>query len=243
MKRQKKGKYLSLQLFNFEGLSSKLRAFTEMGRRPLSSRLHAPVFMRHMGSGADLGFSLVPDFSTYCLIAVWGDIEHARLHLEDQNFAPNWKEYSKERMQFLLKCTKVHGQWDGQNMLQETDPVSEGEPVLVLTRARLKFNKLGRFWNHVPMSSRAIANADACLFSKGIGEWPLISLATISVWEDPEKMRSFAYGNTAHAEIVKKVREEGWFSEELFARFSIMEVNGSYNELKLKDALHAKTES
>ena len=34
--------------------------------------------------------------------------------------------------------------------------------------------------------------------------------------------RDFAYKNKAHSEIIKKTKERGWYSEDLFARFNII---------------------
>jgi hypothetical protein len=43
-----------------------------------------------------------------------------------------------------------------------------------------------------------------------------------------EQMKTFAYGSK-HAEVIKKTRSEDWYSEELFARFRIIESSGTVN--------------
>ena len=53
----------------------------------------------------------------------------------------------------------------------------------------------------------------------GIGENPITQQATVSVWEDVESMKKFAYLQAGHREIVQRTRQRGWYSEELFARF------------------------
>ena len=58
---------------------------------------------------------------------------------------------------------------------------------------------------------------DALLFSKGIGEFPLLMQATYSLWSNAKAMMNYAYQNPKHTEMVKN--RTGWYSEELFARF------------------------
>ena len=40
------------------------------------------IFYKLLGTGAGEGFSLVPDFSTYAVLAVWNDYEHAKKFIE-----------------------------------------------------------------------------------------------------------------------------------------------------------------
>lgn len=238
-----KGRYLTLQLLRFAGGNAKFRAFTDMGRRLVKKRVAAPVFIRHMGSGAGQGFSLQPDLSTYALVAAWQSAEEAEQHLQGHNYAAPWSEYCEEKMQLLLECSQVHGKWGRKEILSGRQNPTVMEPFAVLTRARIKTSKLWRFWKHVPKSSAAIANAEGCIFSKGIGEWPLITLATISIWDSAEKMQSFAYGDSTHGKIVEKARKEGWFSEELFARFNIVNAQGTFKGFSAKQMTNAKTQS
>ncbi|NJN33402.1 MAG: hypothetical protein HC817_03255 [Saprospiraceae bacterium] len=40
-------------------------------------------------------------------------------------------------------------------------------------------------------------------------------------------MMDYAYKSPHHAEVVRKTRELGWYSEELFARFRVVDTEGS----------------
>jgi hypothetical protein len=63
--------------------------------------------------------------------------------------------------------------------------------------------------------------------SIGIGEAPFFMQATFSIWESVDDVVAFAYKDAEHAEVVKLTRDENWYSEELFARFIIIEVSGN----------------
>jgi heme-degrading monooxygenase HmoA len=74
-----------------------------------------------------------------------------------------------------------------------------------------------------------MTDAPGYITSFGVGEAPVYRQATFSVWESMEHMKAFAYGSKQHAEVIKKTRSEGWYSEELFARFRIIESKGTIN--------------
>jgi hypothetical protein len=210
-----------------------MSALKDMGLRSLGNQRKAPVFSRHMGSGAGRGFSLWPDWSTYAYFAVWESPDDADDHLSGENFSLPWAAYAQEKLCVRLRCVQVHGEWDGDQPLRAISPEGSGR-IAVLTRARVRFSRLHRFWAHVGQAARAIGEAPGCIFTKGIGEWPLAMQATFSIWESAEAMKEFAYADSGHKEIVQKTRRENWYSEDMFARFEIESLSGSYRDLKTK---------
>ena len=78
------------------------------------------------------------------------------------------------------------------------------------------------FWRAVPAASKAIIQAKGVSFYKGIGEWPFIQQATVSIWENFEAVNTFAYKGKQHATIVRKTREKKWYKEDLFSRFYLL---------------------
>ncbi len=227
------GSYASFQLFRFSGLKERLAAFRDMGVRALEQEHRAPVFSRHLGSGAGSGFSLWPDWSTYGYFATWQSEEELDMHLQEKNYSLPWSNYAVEQLKVGLQCVQVHGKWDGAQPLKEASVDHQGR-IAVLTRARVRGLRLHRFWSHVGQAARAIEDAPGCLFTKGVGEWPLAMQATFSIWESLDAMRHFAYTDKGHREIVEKTRREKWYSEDMFARFEIKSISGSYRDLKMK---------
>ena len=74
----------------------------------------------------------------------------------------------------------------------------------------------------MPAASKAIEKAVGVHYFKGIGEWPFIQQATVSIWENFESVNTFAYKDKAHAAIVKKTRQMKWYKEDLFSRFQLL---------------------
>ena len=74
-------------------------------------------------------------------------------------------------------------------------------------------------------------NAAGLLYSKGIGEVPFLQMATFSIWNDLESMMQVAYKNEEHQNAIEMTRQLNWYSEELFARFSLYKVNGRWEGL------------
>jgi heme-degrading monooxygenase HmoA len=66
-------------------------------------------------------------------------------------------------------------------------------------------------------------------YTVGIGEAPVGLQATFSLWESESAMTSFAYRGDPHREAMRRTLETGWYAEELFARFRIVESSGTIN--------------
>lgn len=174
------------------------------------------LFFKLMGTGGGFGFSLKPDFRTYCLFIVWKDGAAAKSYTQSEAYL-HFNKNCKTNFTYWLGCVQSRGTWGGTNPLTDTFTY-HGGPIMVLTRARVNWSKILRFLWQTPAASGSLEGAEGLLFTKGIGEWPLIEQATFSFWENAEHMKNYAYKN-AHLKIVKRVKKENWYKEELFARF------------------------
>jgi heme-degrading monooxygenase HmoA len=101
-------------------------------------------------------------------------------------------------------------------------------PVAVLTRATIRIKRLRAFWGAVPATTRELDAAEGLVASIGTGEAPWLRPATFSIWRDEIAMRRFAYRAAAHREAIRRRTEEGWYAEELFARFVPIKSEGSW---------------
>jgi heme-degrading monooxygenase HmoA len=97
----------------------------------------------------------------------------------------------------------------------------------VLTRATIRLNRLQNFWQHVDGVAKHMTTAEGFITSLGIGEVPWIKQATFSIWESKESMKAFSYKMREHVDVIKKTREEKWYSEDMFVRFKILHSIGS----------------
>jgi heme-degrading monooxygenase HmoA len=66
---------------------------------------------------------------------------------------------------------------------------------------------------------------------------PWIKQATFSIWQSKAAMKQFAYQMKEHAEVIRKTRQDNWYSEEMFIRFKIL---ASFGSLHGKNPLAGK---
>jgi len=185
--------------------------------KTIGKELQGTTFAKLLGTGGGkFGFSIKPDFSTYALLCVWEDASKAKT-LETHPIFRQLEEKSHTSDTYYMLCTQSHGAWNGINPLQPSADYKSG-PMFTLTRASLSAPKLFAFWTHVPATTRALEKSRGLLFSKGVGELPIVEQATFSHWEDAESMMDFAY-KSEHTKVLIKAKKEKWFKEELFARF------------------------
>jgi spheroidene monooxygenase len=201
-------------------------AFTLMGFQGLMRGKNMPAgAVRLLGCGGKDGFSIVPDFTRYCLFYAVDD-PSAEARLQATRLWRLVAEPSIETVHFRLRPATGHGSWDGaEPFVYSQDNLGEC-PFVVLTHARVHRSKAPAFWRSVPAVRAHLGEAAGCPFHIGFGEHPLLTLATFSVWTDLAAMRAFAYGKTAHHATQRAARAEHWLAESLFVRFEIERVSG-----------------
>jgi hypothetical protein len=204
-------------------------ALAQMATAPRQlQRVAGLQFFQLLGSGADNGFGFWPNLRRYGLLATWARAEDAAAFFAAH---PVWAAYaqrSTETWTAELVPLQAHGAWDGVNPFAEA--VTKGQPegpVAVLTRASIRLRRAARFWRFVEPTSRALAGAEGLRLAIGLGELPLVRQATFSVWESVAAMQQYAYRDVRHREVIHLTRREGWYGEELFARFQVVKSTGT----------------
>jgi len=219
---------VSLSLFRFGGVAARVWAFAQMGlARGALARTPDIGFWKLCGSGTGAGFAPLPNTAVYAILATWPDHATARARV---TAAPVWRRYrdhSVEDWTVFLAPTAARGAWAGVAPFETVSPPSGG-PLAALTRATVRLQVAARFWGRVPALDRLIGSDPEVVFKIGIGEVPLLHQVTFSIWPSERAMAGFARTGP-HAEAIRAVRAEGWFREELYARFAVLSDLGTWN--------------
>jgi len=218
---------VSLSFFRFAGPVARLWALGMMGaaRWPMA-RVPDIGFWKLCGSGTGEGFTPVPNTAVYAILATWPDPATAHAQVDGASIFRRYRARATESWSVFLSPTSSRGHWSN------TAPFVPGEaapgPLAALTRATIKPGIALRFWKRVPDISAMIGADPNVLFKIGIGEVPLLHQVTFSIWPDEAAMAGFARTGP-HAEAIRAVRSEGWFREELYARFTVHSDIGTWN--------------
>lgn len=179
-----------------------------------------------MGSGRNGTFDVRPDFNQWAVLFTVDSRLSTVDCLRPSEFIDNWLSFfhCKNKI-YILNPIEGHGLWDGKEVFGHLPKQSSYEgKIAVLTRASIRISRLQNFWKHVDAVAVQMKNADGFIESYGIGEIPWIKQATFSVWESKAQMKAFAYRMKEHAEVIKKTRQERWYSEDMFVRFEVVDV-------------------
>jgi spheroidene monooxygenase len=221
----------SLSLFRFSGLGSRLWVIGQMGAARFALRNEKKaLFWKLCGSGTGEGFTPRPNWGVWAILAVWPDEDTARDRSARSPVWQRWRAHATESCTIFLSPLSARGSWSGVNpFVPETDPNAPEGPLAVLTRATVKPSRALRFWSRVPDISSVIGQDPNVMFKIGIGEVPLLHQITFSIWPDTTSMAHFARGDGPHGRAIKAVRDEGWFTDELYARFRVLGADGLWH--------------
>ncbi|HMQ46357.1 MAG TPA: DUF3291 domain-containing protein [Saprospiraceae bacterium] len=217
----------TLSFFEYKGIANKWWAFKQMGLVPPQlSAVEGLTFGKMLGTGAGNGFSIWPNLNTYAFLGSWEKEENAQAFMQKHPIFEAFRSRCANTWTFYLEAANSRGQWSGQEPFQVFEPLEANESVAVLTRATLHPRYIWHFWRHVPRVSQAVEDKPGRILSMGVGDWPLVQQVTFSIWESCQQMEAYAY-KSAHREVIEKVRQMGWFKEELFVRFHVLKMEGN----------------
>ncbi len=179
-------------------------------------------FARQLGTGAGSAMGLGADLCRWATFAVWEDAAALDDFLADSPIAARWRQ-GHETWTVRLAPLSAHGAWSGARPLDAVDAdaaAGAGDgPVAVLTRARIALRHWPAFYRSVAAVESHLHRQRGLVAVLGIGEAPVGLQATFSLWRSASDVEAFAYRGGPHDGVVRRTRAEGWFSEELFARF------------------------
>ena len=203
-------------------------------RVPLDRRALRQVpglrFGRLLGTGDGRTMTTSADLHRWAVFGVWDDADALERFRSDHPLCQRW-DRGEERFDIRLRPLGARGSWDGVDPLAEVDADDRQHtgPVAVLTRATVRWRALPAFLRAVPPVDAHLGSVDGVLEAVGIGEVPVGRQATFSLWRDTESMQRFSYRSAEHREVVRRTREEGWYGEELFARFAPVAWAGTWS--------------
>jgi len=211
----------TITFFKYIDSKDKLWAFTMMqyAHKALNP-VKGMLFYKLMGSGKGLGFNPLPDWSVYSLLQIWESEQAAFEFFTNNELLNKYKQHTHEIWTIYLKNKTSVGIWSGVQPFEKSNTLAERNTmVAVITRATIKLNKLIAFWRFVPIAQKPLKKVDGLIYTKGIGEMPLLQMCTFSIWENAEALKQFAYKSKEHRMAIEKTRSLKWYKEELFARF------------------------
>ena len=179
----------------------------------------------HKSLGTGKGETFTPNDANalqWGLIASVDDLENF-----DNSFViKRWRRISVSEYRAVLEPISSHGQWAGKQPFVATAKDWDGA-VAAVTRARIKWSQNFRFWRSVPPVTVSLKSAPGLIAAIGIGEAPIGLQGTFSLWESAAAIREFAYKGAAHQKAIADTSTFNWYSEELFARFAVLDQRGS----------------
>ena len=183
-------------------------------------------FSKFLGTGTGRTFTPSDaDLTRWGMVVV---IEENRIETFDQSaIISNWRKRSTSEFRAVLSPISSHGLWAKKNPFDFVAPLSHPDAqIAAITRARIKWNKNFIFWKSVPPVVIDLHSNPGLNAAIGIGEAPIGLQGTFSLWQSASALRDFAYKGKAHQVAIAQTKSIGWYSEELFARFEVLELRG-----------------
>ncbi|MEV8516675.1 monooxygenase [Dactylosporangium sp. NPDC051484] len=134
-----------------------------------------------------------------------------------------------------LEPIASRGTWSGRSPFTPEPAAGRDGPIAVLTRARLRPLRAAAFWRAIDPVARSLRTAEGLHCAFGVGEAPVGFQGTVSLWRCAADVTRFAYRRPEHAAVVERTARQGWYAEELFARFRVLDIDGDREVIGWRD--------
>ncbi len=202
------------------------RALLHMGvdRRTLRKN-NAISFFKLLGTGSGERFTpRDADSQTWAILVTSAESTDSLMTMKP--FAA-WQKFALAQESYTLAPISSHGAWGGIEPFQSEQPNNWKGEIAAITRAKIKWHLNLQFWRATPTVTAALHSSPGLIRAIGIGEAPIGLQGTFSHWRSSEDLRAFAYKGEAHQRAIELTSELNWYSEELFARFAVIEHQSS----------------
>ena len=185
-------------------------------------------FAKLLGTGRGRTFGVRDaDPRHWALLAAWESTEAADA-FEAGPICRAWSRLQSERLRVRLRPLASRGRWSGRAPFGDPAAARHDGPVAAVTRARIATTRTATFWRAVPPVSTDLHATRGLRLAIGIGEAPVGLQGTFSLWQSADALTEFAHRRGPHLAAIRRTASERWYSEELFARFAVLSVEGTY---------------
>ncbi|MDG4765210.1 monooxygenase [Solwaraspora sp. WMMD406] len=185
-------------------------------------------FAKLLGTGTGTGFGPTDaDPLRWSAVVAWDD-PAAATGFDASPVGRAWRRIAQAQVRVELRPIVSHGRWSGVEPFGAPHGrrVAADQPVLALTRARLRPTRAVTFWRSIAPVAAALRDADGLYCRFGIGEAPIGWQGTISLWRSTADLTRFAYRHPQHRAAIAQTPVRRWYAEELFARFEVLDIVG-----------------
>ncbi len=185
-------------------------------------------FWRVLGTGKGDDTTPSADLSRTALFLMWRNEDAFHNFLREQAVARQMNE-AEEHWHVKLRSAGGMGSWKGHAVPELLEHGTDSGRIAVITRAHVHAKSWRTFGKAGAPVDHSLKGADGLLRVVGIGEAPVGMLGTFSLWQSTDHMKQWAYQSPQHQEVMRRTRDEGWYGEEMFARFEPYDSTGTWD--------------
>ncbi|MGL5858678.1 MAG: monooxygenase [Angustibacter sp.] len=190
-------------------------------------------FAKLLGTGDGRTFTVKDaDPRHWGLLTVWADEDTAVRRAGTHPAVTNWERIADERLVVRMTPLVSRGRWSGSQPFGDPAPRRTDGPVASITRARITARRALAFWRSVPPVSQDLHQVAGLRLAVGIGEAPIGLQGTFSLWRDTDALVEFAHRRAPHQQVVRQTSQLRWYAEELFARFEVVDLQGTFSGVR-----------